>query len=594
MLVWIKIGSFVGVAAVFTLFPRSCRLEASAGPTFGKDVAPILFTHCVRCHQPGQIANLASFLSYEAVRPWAKAIKEKVLMREMPPWPADPNTSVEFLNDSRLKDEEIHTLVAWVDAGAPKGNDADLPKMLTFTKGWLHPNGRAPDAIITLPHFEIPAQGEVPYATCLAKVPFAEDKWVTAIEVRPENPALLHHMAVAEVATDEGFKPADLNTLTQLAKKLGLEHAFVGTRHVVTAPGNAAVYDLLSVYTPGAAFEMYGDGNAKLLKGGKDLYLNCNLHYQTTGKIERDRTRIGLWFQPRPPKRQLFRVPAGVDTLIAGGRELLTGAGKKAEGTSAAIPPIPPYADDYELIGITAMTQAVTIYQFHPHAHLRAKDFKYTVVYGDGHKQTVLSVPKYDFRWQLAYDLKTPLKLPAGSKLVVTAHYDNSVKNRNNPAPDKEVYFREAQNQSWDEMFTPFIQYSIDGEQLALLPSSSGAQQHHDEKPGGPMQEHRRKRSDMNLVEVGGCLEQDAAGTWILNHGSEPVVSKTQATSSAELKIAGARVSGTRRYKLLGVSFFNPSQKGRKVAVKGVLIANVDESRLNITSLQTLAATCAK
>ena len=133
-------------------------------------------------------------------------------------------------------------------------------------------------------------------------------------------------------------------------------------------------------------------------------------------------------------------------------------------------------------MGVTAYTEPVTIYQFQPHAHLRGKDFTYSVVYPDGREQTLLTVPKYDFHWQLAYDLDQPLKLPAGSKLVVTAHYDNSDKNEHLlhhhghgsddaehiPGPDKEVYFRDM-NQSWDEMFTPFVQYAIDADENRLV-----------------------------------------------------------------------------------------------------------------------------
>ncbi len=119
-------------------------------------------------------------------------------------------------------------------------------------------------------------------------------------------------------------------------------------------------------------------------------------------------------------------MPASGETIIADGRQLLTDApGEKAEGTSVAIPPIPPFAENYEVIGITAYTEPVTIYQLHPHAHLRGKDFKYVVVFPDGREETLLSVPKYDFHWQLAYELDTPLKVPTGSKLIVTAHHDN-------------------------------------------------------------------------------------------------------------------------------------------------------------------------
>ena len=412
----------------------------------------------------------------------------------------------------------------------------------------------------------------------MAKVPFSEDKWVVATQVRPGNGAVVHHMAITELELADGVKPADLDAFAQLARQLGISNGATPTRPAVATPSNPAVYDMLGVYTPGATFEKYQDGTAKLLKGGKNLYLNFNIHYTTTGKPEKDRSMMALWFQPGPPKHQLFRVPSAVDAVIAQGRELLTDApGEKAEGTSVAIPPIPPNAENYEVIGMTAYTEPVTIYQFQPHAHLRAKDFKYTVVYPDGREQTVLSVPKYDFNWQLAYEPETPLKLPAGSKLVVTAHYDNSPNNKRNPGPDKDVYFR-GENQSSDEMFTPFIQYSVDSQDLTK--PNAGQHQHSD------------------VVEVAGCLEQSPARTWMLTDASDPTRSKTQATTSEALKAAEAQPLGRGRYQLLGASMFSPSShKGQKVAVKGALIKDaranrLNDSRLNVTSLQLVAATC--
>ncbi len=258
----------------------------------------------------------------------------------------------------------------------------------------------------------------------------------------------------------------------------------------------------------------------------------------------------------------------------------------KAEGTTVAIPPIPPYAENYEITGITAYKEPVTIYQLQPHAHLRGKDFKYSVVYPDGREQTVLTVPKYDFHWQLAYELDTPLRLPAGSKLVVTAHYDNSPKNdrllhhghgahdtANSPGPEKEVYFREM-NQSWDEMFTPFIQYTIDDQNLTGQAAEKG-------------------RNVLSIAEAVGCLETGAPGTWLLTNASDPIVSETQATSAAALKAAAAKPLGKQRDQLLGVGVFNPSsQERKKVAVKGVLIKDAKGNRLNVTSLQTVAPTC--
>ena len=581
--------SCVAIVAVLGFRPIA---SVAATPTFCKEVAPILFKNCARCHEPGEIASNVSFLSYDAARPWAKAIKEKILLREMPPWPADPSASLKFRNDARLSQQDIRTLVAWVDGGAAKGNDDDLPPMPTSARGWRHPNGVAPDAIVSTPEFEVPAKGEIPYVTYLAKVPVSEDKWIAALQVLPGNRAVVHHMAITEIEMEEGFNPADLGPVSRLARQLGFSNDLIGTRHAVTAPGNPAVFDMLGVYTPGTDFENYGDGNARLLKGGKNFYINFNIHYQTTGKPERDRSKIGLWFQPGPPKRQVFRVPGAVETLIANGKELLTDApAKKAEGTSAAIPPIPPHAANYEVIGIAAFTQPVTIYQFQPHAHLRAKDFKYTVVYGDGREETVLSVPEYDFRWQLAYEPARPLELPAGSKLVVTAHYDNSVNNRFNPGPDKEVHFREGSNQSWDEMFTPFIQYSINSPGLT---EPAKTNQRRLEDPGAFQPPEQAEQRALDIVGVVGCLENSPSGTWTLTHAGEPVVSKTQATSSVDLKAEETKPLGTRRYQLVGVRFFHPSDlEGQKVEVKGVLAnVNVGKIRVNVTSLQRVAAHC--
>lgn len=560
-------------------------ISSAAGapaPTFTKEVASILFTHCANCHRPGEIGSSVSLVSYESAKPWAAAIKEQVVKREMPPWPADPNHSLKFRNDPRLSQQEIDTLVAWVNAGAPKGNDADLPPLPTISQGWQHPQGLAPDLVIPLREFHLPAKGEIPYVRYLAKVPFPEDKWIVALQMRPGNRALVHHMAITEVVLNEGVTPDKLDELARVARQLGFPSNAIEPRPAVADPVNPGAYDMLAVYTPGTTFEAYGEGSAKLLKGGNNAYLNFNIHYQTTGQPETDQSMLAFWFRKDPPQHQLFRVPASAGTIIADGKELLTDApGQKAEGTSVAIPPIPPYAENYEVIGITAYTEPVTIYQFQPHAHLRGKDFKYVVVYPDGHEETVLTVPKYEFHWQLAYELDQPLKLPAGSKLVVTAHYDNSMNNEHlvhhhnpgdpahNPGPEKEVYFREA-NQSWDEMFTPFIQYSIDSEEPA--------------KP---------EQSALDIAEVVGCLEQGPSGTWLLSHASEPTVSKTQPTSSVALEAAAAKPPGTQQYQLLGVGVFSPvGRKGQKVAVKGVLLKDGKASRLNVTSLQTVAATC--
>ncbi|MFZ0285808.1 MAG: c-type cytochrome [Terriglobales bacterium] len=589
-------------AGVVTAFVAGFVAIGSAAdapaPTFDKEVAPILFKHCANCHRPGEIGSAVPLLSYDSARTWAESIKEKVMLREMPPWPADSSRSMKFRNDRRLSQHDIDTLVAWVNAGTPQGNDADLPPTPRFSEGWLHPQGLAPDLVIHLPEFHVPATGEIPYVGYLAKVPFPDDKWVVAMQLLPGNRAVVHHIAITEVALDDGVTHDDLERLARVAHMLGLPKGSIATRPAVADPANPEEYDMLGVYTPGMNFETFADDSAKLLKGGKNMYLKFNIHYQTTGKPEADQSTLALWFRPGPPKHQLFRVPAADETIIADGKELLTDApGQKAEGTRVAIPPIPPYAANYEVTGITAYPEPVTIYELQPHAHLRGKDFEYSVVYPDGREETVLSVPKYDFHWQLAYELEKPLELPAGSKLIVTAHYDNSLNNlhlrhhhdtdetAHNIGADKEVYFREA-NQSWDEMFTPFIQYSIDSQN----PAQPQPGQNQKTKVG--QREEQRERHVLDIVEAVGCLKTSSSGAWMLTDASDPVVSETQTTSSAEVK-AAAEAFGKQQYQLLGVSVFNPSRdEGQKVAAKGVLIKDGKRSRLNVTSLQMVASTC--
>jgi mono/diheme cytochrome c family protein len=596
------------VAAVGVLVPAflvNAAMGDAFAPTFSKDVAPILFKNCANCHRAGGMASTVSLLTFDTAKSRADAIKEKVLKREMPPWPADPERSVKFRNDARLSRQDIDTLVAWVDSGMAKGNDADVPPMPPFAKGWLHPQGRAPDAVIALPEFAVQATGEVPYIQQLIKVPYSEDKWIVAMQMRADNRALLHHMGITEVKLPDGIRPEDLNAFAAVARQFGFPNGALETTQVAVAdPANPEAYDMLGVYTPGTTFETYGDGSARLLKGGKNLYINFNIHYTTTGKPEKDRSQLALWFQPTPPKHQLFRAPAAVKTILANGRELLTDdPGTKAEGTDVAIPPIPAYAENYELTGMTAYTEPVTIYQFQPHAHVRAKDFKYAVVYPDGHEETVLTVPKYDFHWQLAYELETPLNLPAGSKLIVTAHYDNSLKNEHlrrkgaddaarNCGPDKIAYFRK-QNQSWDEMFSPLVQYSIDNPELTKPAKNVQSPRAASKNPSAIRLKKPGYRSALEIVEVIGCLGQSESTTWMLTHASDPVATKTQSTSLAAIAATAAKPFGNQRYQLLGANVFNPQgNAGKKVAVKGVLIKDANGTRLNVTSLQTAAASC--
>ena len=501
----------------------------------------------------------------------------------MPPWFADDAHSLKFRNDARLRDSEIGTLLSWVDADAPPDAAANSSVPVPAVP---EPASKAPDALVSLSEFHAPATGEIPYVQRRVKVPFDTDKWIAAIQVQPGNSALVHHMAITEVALADGVRAEDLDSLANMAKQMGfLESAFQTLRPAVEDPRNPGAYDMLGVYTPGTTIETFDEDSGKLLKGGKNLYLNVNIHYTATGKAESDQSKIAFWFRNTPPGHQLLREPAAGKTILANGVELFTDEpGTKAEGTDFAIPPIKPYMSRYELVGMTAYTYPVTIYQLQPHAHMRAIDFKYEVVYPDGSQTTVLAVPKYDFHWQLAYDLKAPLHLPAGSKLIVTAHYDNSIQNKRlldktedpsgNCGPDKAAYFRN-QNQSWDEMFSPFIQYSVDEPRGPAATSPASA-----------------KKGHLKMVWGIGCLARKG-GIWTLDNASKVVVSDHQSTSHAELSTATHQPLGDSRYELLGIEPYEGAlHEHAKVAVKGILIGKPQHYALNVTSLQSFSAGC--
>jgi hypothetical protein len=258
------------------------------------------------------------------------------------------------------------------------------------------------------------------------------------------------------------------------------------------------------------------------------------------------------------------------ETILANGVELFTdAAGVKAEGTRLVLPPIAAGAAQYELVAVTAFTQPVTLYQLHPHAHFRATAFTYKLVYPDGREQTLLTIPKYDFRWQLAYTLASPLHVPAGSKLVVSGHYDNSAANPANPAPDREVQFLD-QNKSTDEMFSPFVQYSVDTE-----------------IPGTPVQ----SATALPVIETVGCLHSTNTG-WVLSKANSPVAVASQATSASALKKAAQTALGNETFQLIGLSAFQPQDhQGASVVVRGLLISG-NTTGLNVTSLQTAGKAC--
>ena len=206
---------------------------------------------------------------------------------------------------------------------------------------------------------------------------------------------------------------------------------------------------------PGGGFQQFPPGAVKRISAGN--VLAWGLHYTASGKPERDRHRLGLWFADGPHTHEVITKRIGEAHIIEG-REFV------AERGLDEFPLIPPHAADWRITAITPFQDDVTLYGVWPHMHFRGKDMIFVATYPDGREEVLLSVPKYDFRWQLQYTFVTPVHLPAGSTIKAIGHYDNSAANKNNPAPGSPVHWSE---QSWDEMFNGWMELSVDKHVIA-------------------------------------------------------------------------------------------------------------------------------
>jgi hypothetical protein len=386
--------NMVLLAAILAL--PSTAVAADAPVTFTKDVAPILYKSCVECHRPTMFAPM-SLMTFEDARPWARAIKQRVTARTMPPWGADPAHGT-FKNDPRLAERDIETIAKWVDAGAPKGEDADLPVAPKFVDGWTIGQ---PDAVFTMDEeFTIPPTGAIPYKYFRVPTNLTEDKWIQAIEIKPGARAQVHHVI-----------------------------AFTQPAGSVLKPGGELGPTNIGGVTPNKPGLVFEPGVARLLRGNSDIVMQ--IHYTTNGTETKDRTTVGLIYAKQPPTR-----------MVGGGM---------------AINPrfvIPANDGNAEVKAISTLSRDTTITAMTPHMHVRGKDMIYIAHYPDGTTETLLSVPKYDFNWQITYQLAKPKVLPKGTQLEVIAHYDNSANNKFNPDPSKDVRWGD---QTWEEMMIGFF-----------------------------------------------------------------------------------------------------------------------------------------
>jgi hypothetical protein len=338
------------------------------------------------------------FETYNQTRPWARAIKEQVLLRKMPPWFADPHYG-RFGNDPSLSPGEIKTIAAWVDAGAPEGPGTVTPR--SWTKGW---NIDQPDAVFGMEQpFQIPGSGAVDYQYFDVPTNFTEDHWVQAVEVRPSARAAVHHVVVYIREKDDDW---------------------------IKGPTKS---DILEIYTPGTLPALWQPGQAKKIPAGAHLVFQ--LHYTPTGKPISDRTVAGIIFAKEPPRERVLTIQLG-NSIFA----------------------IPPRATYYPVSVQGTLPHDATLLSFFPHMHLRGQALEYNIIPPKGPPVTLLRVDHYNFYWQLSYVLAEPMKLKAGTRLEVVGYFDNSANNPLNPDPTKTVRYGE---QSWEEMMIGFLDLAV-------------------------------------------------------------------------------------------------------------------------------------
>lgn len=402
---------------------RNDPLKADSTLTYCKDIAPLIQKHCQSCHRPGEVGPF-ELLSYADVCNHSETIEEVVLDRRMPPWHGELNeTFGKLRNDKRLTDDEVQTIVAWIRGGAAKGDPAIAPRPVNWPSPGAWSIGK-PDFVyqMTKP-FTVPATGVINYQFFRVSMNMKTDCWVQAIEVRPGNREVVHHIGLHIAPAGD----ADFSGLG-MAALFGLS----GDR---SQP--------LNDYVPGdlCNHKEYPPGRAVRIPKGSDLIFE--VHYTPNGKAAPDQSKVAIrWASGAPAEEvhtQVFRKKRGGFRIPAGNPH-------------------------YRMEDTYYFERDVLLDSIRPHLHARAKSYRLELIERDPttdevtHRETVLTVPIFDMNWQRTYELETPLLIPAGSELVATAYFDNSRFNPNNPDPTTDVFWG---LQSSDEMFSTRVQYRL-------------------------------------------------------------------------------------------------------------------------------------
>jgi hypothetical protein len=391
----LSVSSF-GIALLLAVAMQAAETTGKNDPakqvTFNKDVAPIFQKSCQSCHHAGTSAPM-SLMTFEETRPWARSIKERVARREMPPWHLDKTVGIrKYKNDISLSDDEIATVVKWVDSGAPQGNPADLPKPLDFSKENTWFIG-TPDVLVTTDEFKMYAKGSDWWIDQYAEITLTEDRWIKAMEVKPSNRRVVHHCVVYAIEPD-------------------------------APPGTPESGIQLTEYAVGKYGDTFADNTSRLLKKGTRL--RFDMHYNASGSEQTNRTTIAFKFYPKDftPKYQVRSY-----------------AVRNIPNDELEIPPNTVVRTD----GYFRLTKNARIDSFQPHMHMRGKGMTLEAINLDNSTTILSSVDHFDFNWHINYvydDDAAPL-LPAGTVLHMIGIHDNTSANRRNPDPNMWAGFGE-------------------------------------------------------------------------------------------------------------------------------------------------------
>ncbi len=395
--------------------------EEKVAPTWSNSIASIIQNNCQECHRPGEVGPF-SLVTYEQARKRADDLARVVEARNMPPWKPTPGFGPALDHSRALSEKDVQKLIDWAEAGAPEGNVNDVPSTPTFASGWKL---GTPDLVLKLPApYSVPASGEDIYRCFVIPSGVMENRFVEAVEYKPGNRRVVHHIL--------GFVESKGQARKKDAEEPGEGYTCFGGPQV-------EIQGELGGWAPGNEQKRLPEGVGRFFPAKGDVILQ--VHYHPNGKPETDQSEIGIYFSKKPVKKSFH-------TFLAMDEQFVLKPGEK----------------NHEVVAEWEFPFDAEIRTVTPHMHLLGKDMTMKLILPDKTERGLVQVLDWDFNWQMTYTYREPLAVPKGSKVVVTAHYDNSAENPRNPSsPPKEVRFGEA---TTDEMCIGFFAFTLKDQDL--------------------------------------------------------------------------------------------------------------------------------